>query len=325
MKKSIVFLLVFGFFGFAQTEDHITAELGQAIYLAQTSGGMLNGRFTSKYANGKVKADGTFKDNMKTGLWKLYDSTGTMRMVRSYANSYRYDYVEVMDAKGKKISNPNKKWYPLTREQSGMYPYPKLEAKDEGAVRRLWRNIRRNETNEIFFKDNTLFEILRNKIDSSDVLAYEKSSDEFLAPVNTAFVNHLYETIGTNIVEYRIKEDWVYNVAYQLSETRIIALCPVAKHKKTGVETPLFWVYYPQLAPFLAKSKAEIKNNQYVKNLEDVFHFRRFSSRIAQVQLSASAGGPARVQRVIYKEDADKIELSLFEMEFEQWMKQKGN
>lgn len=68
-----------------------------------------NCRWKEYHSNGKIKAVGRYKDNMKHGTWASYDSTGNIIYKELYKKNkmmYRYTYVagkkaERIDWKGR--------------------------------------------------------------------------------------------------------------------------------------------------------------------------------------------------------------------------------
>lgn len=49
-------------------------------------GGNYNGRWKDYYPDGKVKADGQYANNRRTGVWKFYNSSGRIEQTGSYNN-----------------------------------------------------------------------------------------------------------------------------------------------------------------------------------------------------------------------------------------------
>jgi hypothetical protein len=122
------------------------------------------------------------------------------------------------------------------------------------------------------------------------------------------------------IAGYKIKEDWFYNSSWQLSETRIIGICPVIKDKN-GEMIDLFWIYYPELRPIIVTEKVETNVNSLIKNLDDVFYFRDFSSTIYKESNVYDRKIADYKTRNGIKEEADKIEMSILDLEHDIWIK----
>ncbi|HWA33061.1 MAG TPA: DUF3352 domain-containing protein, partial [Cyclobacteriaceae bacterium] len=54
------------------------------MYTVELKNGFKNGDFTQFHKNGEVKLKGAFKNDMREGVWKLYDETGKLIMKRRY-------------------------------------------------------------------------------------------------------------------------------------------------------------------------------------------------------------------------------------------------
>lgn len=88
-----------------------------------------------------------------------------------------------------------------------------------------------------------------------------------------------------DIEKYWIKEDVVFDKESSRLHTRIIGIAPLKTIRNTDGSfrdvTPLFWVYYPDLRPMLAKYEAyNGKNFGARMSWEEVFESRMFASRI---------------------------------------------
>ena len=95
-----------------------------------------------------------------------------------------------------------------------------------------------------------------------------------------------------DIVKIRIKEEWVFDREASRMFVRIIGIAPCktqfAQDKKTerGV-TPLFWIYYPDLRPTLARYEVYNPKNMGMSRMtwEELFEARMFSSYIIKSTL----------------------------------------
>jgi gliding motility associated protien GldN len=89
------------------------------------------------------------------------------------------------------------------------------------------------------------------------------------------------------VERYEIKEEWVFDKESSRMYVRILGIAP----EKTILNAdgsfravlPIFWVYYPDLRPFLAKYEAyNGKNFGARMSWEELFESRMFSSRIVK-------------------------------------------
>jgi gliding motility associated protien GldN len=87
------------------------------------------------------------------------------------------------------------------------------------------------------------------------------------------------------VERYQIKEEWVFDKESSRLHVRILGIAP----EKTILNpdgsfravTPIFWVYYPDLRPMLAKYEAYNGKNYGARmSWEELFESRMFSSRI---------------------------------------------
>jgi len=157
--------------------------------------------------------------------------------------------------------------------------------------------------------------ILLNAIKSGEITAFDPVDDRFTTPytlkqitgdlVGKPYVipvpNWELDPDGTkgitkdsvvskefapnDIEKYWIKEDVVFDKESSRLHTRILGIAPLKTIRNTDGSfrdvTPLFWVYYPDLRPMLAKYEAyNGKNFGARMSWEEVFESRMFASRI---------------------------------------------
>ncbi len=89
----------------------------------------------------------------------------------------------------------------------------------------------------------------------------------------------------STVQKYWIKEDWVFDKESARMHVRILGIAPLKTIRNEDGSyrdvTPLFWVYYPDLRPMLAKYEAyNGKNYGARSSWEEIFESRMFTSRI---------------------------------------------
>jgi gliding motility associated protien GldN len=89
------------------------------------------------------------------------------------------------------------------------------------------------------------------------------------------------------VERYEIKEEWVFDKESSRMYVRILGIAPEKTiYNADGsfrAVTPIFWVYYPDLRPYLAKYEAyNGKNFGARMSWEELFESRMFSSRIVK-------------------------------------------
>jgi gliding motility associated protien GldN len=87
------------------------------------------------------------------------------------------------------------------------------------------------------------------------------------------------------ILKYYAKEVWYFDKHNSVFNVRLIALCPIWYRQDYDMglqKTPLFWIRYDELRPYLAKQEALIsdRNNGARESMDDLFIKRRFGSYI---------------------------------------------
>ncbi len=168
--------------------------------------------------------------------------------------------------------------------------------------------------------DQRFIAILVDAIRKGGVTAFNADDDRFTTPLDSlAFANvfggggncdtvpvfDLLDPTKTNmyvrtcdklspddIVKFRVKEDWVFDREASRMFVRIIGIAPcktifgIDKKTERGV-TPLFWIYYPDLRPTLAKYEVYNSKNMGMSRMtwEELFEARMFSSYIVKSSL----------------------------------------
>ncbi len=91
---------------------------------------------------------------------------------------------------------------------------------------------------------------------------------------------------SADIKSYMVKELWFFDKQRSVLDVRIIGICPIREYfrqsdpdRLSPLYKKLFWVYYPEVRPLLAKS-AVYNPNTDVSSLtyDDIFQKRYFSS-----------------------------------------------
>ena len=87
------------------------------------------------------------------------------------------------------------------------------------------------------------------------------------------------------VLKYYAKEVWYFDKHNSVFNVRLIALCPIWYRQDYDMglqKSPLFWIRYDELRPYLAKQEALIsdRNNGARESMDDLFIKRRFGSYI---------------------------------------------
>jgi gliding motility associated protien GldN len=236
--------------------------------------------------------------------------------------------------------------------------YPWIRQADYIWEKRLWRVIdMREKMNQPMYYPETphnnwrsFMTIMMDAIKEGSLTAYDANSptDEFISPMSfKELMAHVekavsmqlqrsyppydfYDTVivkklnTTDIKKIRIKEDWFFDKQRSMLEVRIIGICPVIDvfnddGTYRGMK-PLFWIYFPEARPIMAKSEVFNRFNGAARlTYDDFFWKRMFSSYIYKVdnqydrKISEYATG---IDAIL---ESERIKEELFSFEQQLW------
>jgi gliding motility associated protien GldN len=238
--------------------------------------------------------------------------------------------------------------------------YEHLRWDDALYAEKVWRELDlREKMNKPFVYDaqddngsQMFVSMLLKAVNSGEVTAFE--DDRFTTPKTLADIAQLTEgSVDTSevrdvndpnkIKEYvvtrstfdpksvskiRIKEEWVFDREASRMFVRILGISPVKIiYNSNGTErgaTPLFWVYYPDLRPTLAKYEVYNPKNMGASRMtwEELFESRMFSSYITKSTLDNP--GNKNIRQMIKDPilallEGDNIKDRIFNYEQDLW------
>lgn len=202
-------------------------------------------------------------------------------------------------------------------------PYEHLREDDAWYRERVWREIDIREKMNLPFRyraedDNgnqRFISILLKAIKKGDVTAFDATIDDrFSTPMSVEDVGKkisggcdtiqvpnwakgggsLKDTLvckefnPDEIVKFRVKEEWVFDKESSRMFIKILGIAPIKTiiDDNTGTvlgETPMFWVYYPDLRPVLALYEVYNGKNYGARmSWEELFESRYFASYIVK-------------------------------------------
>ena len=158
----------------------------------------------------------------------------------------------------------------------------------------------------------SLFDVLKCALLTGDLKAFSNPAfdDEFTSPMTMNEVQNLLvvwdsthqsedvnnpnnyittplkiEITASNIRQYWIKEDWFFDKQRSVMEARIIGICPLAEKLSESGDVigvrPLFWIYFPDARPYLAKAPVFNRHNDAERmSYDELFVKRMFSSYV---------------------------------------------
>ncbi len=230
-------------------------------------------------------------------------------------------------------------------------PYAPLRKADVMWEKRIWRVIdMKQKINQPFYYPidphnhwRNLITIIMDALKEGSITAYDiTNTDEFLVPLTyQEVINRQVDTIPgvfkrpyppydeydslifssfdpTKVERFRIKEDWHFDKQRSQLMVRIIGICPVMMKELNGIEypAPMFWIYFPEARPILAKSLVYNRHNDAMKlTYDDIFWKRMFGSLIYKEsnvydrRITEYASG----LEALYESERIKNELMLFE------------
>lgn len=226
---------------------------------------------------------------------------------------------------------------------------------------RVWREIDIREKMNLPFRysaneDNgnqRFIAILVKAVKDSLLTAFDPIDDRFTTPLTVAkamqqfgggidtvpsydlngnlvkYVITPREVDPDSITKFRIKEEWVFDKESSRMFVRILGIAPLKKlQTSTGLtigdeEVPMFWIYYPDTRPLLAKYEAfNGKNFGGRMTWEELFENRFFSSYIVK----SSLDNPYDLRLKAYIKDpvlrlleGDNIKEKIFNYEQDLW------
>lgn len=131
-----------------------------------------------------------------------------------------------------------------------------------------------------------------------------------------------------SVVKLRIKEEWVFDREASRLFCRILGIAPLkTEYLPNGQErgsSVMFWVYYPDLRPMLAKAEVYNPKNMGQSRLtwEELFESRMFSSYIVKSTIDNSANKNIRVyikDPILALLEGDNIKEKIFNYEQDLW------
>ncbi len=199
-------------------------------------------------------------------------------------------------------------------------PYTYIREADVMWSKRIWRTIdlREKLNHPIYYPETphdgleSLFDLIKCGLLNGCVNAFDNPvfDDEFKVKMTVPQVKDLLiqtdtvdqedpnnpgtfirvaqttETSSPDIMGYWVKEDWFFDKQRSVMDVRILGICPLATKKDPSSGEvlgfkPLFWIYFPQLRPLLAKQGVYLGKNYTARiSYDDLFQKRYFSSYI---------------------------------------------
>jgi len=239
-------------------------------------------------------------------------------------------------------------------------PLPVVRESDVVWSRTVWRIIDlREKANQHFYYPtrkiqdrSNLFNVLLKGIEDKRITAFDASvsDNEFKDPIiynqvklqfgdsvkrikvtdiNTGDARDSVVTsdIPTQEVkQIEIKEVWYFDKQTSTLQVRILGLCPIRVYKKdpkdsTFVRKRLFWVYYPEIRPLLAKNESlNGFNGARSLSFDDLFLTRKFDGYIVKEENTYNNRSIEQYATGEYAaKESERIKNSIFNYEQDLW------
>lgn len=241
--------------------------------------------------------------------------------------------------------------------------YDNIRIDDQVYKQVVWRDInvfeRLNSTFRYAAEENdgnqNFFFILLQHIRDGDVTAFDAVNDRFTTPLKLSdisksmtggeqtiqvpdYVNDpdgtkglfrdttIYEEFNVNaIVGYRIKEEIIFDRETSRLHFRTLGLAPLKEREIAGqkVMIPMFWVYYPDTRPYLAKHEAYNPRNMAMRmSWEEIFESRYYASNIYKSTISNPHDMPLSYfvkDPLLRLYEGESLKEQIFNWEQDQW------
>lgn len=237
--------------------------------------------------------------------------------------------------------------------------YTNVREADVMWSKRVWRviNLKEKFNLPLYYptapiKDRkSLFDVLKEgALTDSTITCFSPVDDEFQVPLSKSEVEAILiswdsthqtenplnpgemmlspikkEITSEDITKYWIKEDWFFDKQRSVMDVRIIGILVVtAKKTETGEDAggdkPLFWVYFPEIRPVLAKNDVYMRHNDAERrSFDDIFWKRMFSSYIVKESNVYDRYIAEYTSGVNALLESEKIKEDIFEFEHDYW------
>ncbi|MFN8311047.1 MAG: gliding motility protein GldN [Chitinophagales bacterium] len=239
----------------------------------------------------------------------------------------------------------------VTKEKE-IVPYDFLREADVFWQKRIWRTIDTREKQNLPFRypQQPLIEIIHTAAKNGELTVYDNSvidGDQFkqvlpvddvkkigmkvdtVTQINPVTLEEETKVISNELTwdkisKYRLKEDWIFDEETSTMMVRIIGLAPVMEDfDATGTyrgDMVMYWCYYPDLRPILAKFEVFNPRNDAVRlSWEDLFEARMFESFIYKESNVYDRSIQEYATGADQLLESDRIKQQMFEFEHDLW------
>lgn len=171
---------------------------------------------------------------------------------------------------------------------------------------------------ESFYSPLTLSMVRKKLVQSEEITEIEY--DSIGREVPKTIIAFDSTSLFTKVIKMRMIEDWYLNSGRSDMEVRITAIAFYEYVEDKDAYKELFWVYFPNAKPFLAKYRLfNPRNNNDYSSFDDVFARREFSGYVVKETnvydryvFDYCKGTDALLE-------SDRIKYDIFKMEHDLW------
>jgi hypothetical protein len=319
LKHLILIIFIAPFVIFAQK---IEGFINDKLISFEVKDNQLNGSYTAyqKTLDNKGETSkwpvlpfvtGNFSNGQRIGIWTLYDEKGNVKFERNYSSPFEFEQTTPELPDNNAIQLLAKQVYYPIKDSNQFYNYFPLQEREVSIISRVWRELPAEKNTELV--NQNIFNDILIKLANGEITAY--NHEQFTDTVSRITFKDLTDL---ELISFRIKEDFFIDITRQMSETRIIGLCPVVKKSEDAEPEELCWLYYPSIRSFLSEYKVDI-NDPKIENLEDLVFYRNINGSIYKDnRLDAMHEELTKIHPAFN-------DCYLFELEHEYWKKITGN
>ncbi len=174
----------------------------------------------------------------------------------------------------------------------------------------------------------TIKEIAENLVGKASIISipdWDKDPDGSKGIMKDSLVQPMYNP--EDVEKYWIKEEVVFDKESSRLHVRILGIAPLKTIKNQDGTfrdvTPLFWVYYPDMRPLLARYEAyNGKNFGARMSWEELFESRMFASRIIKSTIDNPSDAPIAAyikDPILRLLEGENVKEKIFNYEQDLW------
>lgn len=238
--------------------------------------------------------------------------------------------------------------------------YPYLREADVMWSKRIWQviDLKQKINHTLYFpideleNRKSLFDVIRiGLIDQGSITAYgtgpTQEDDEFRYPLGQAELDSMLNPVvirtrqnldtgepeevksvealrSSDVVQYKLKEDWIFDKQRSERYVRIIGIAPIVnKYSESGEvkgQKELFWLYYPECRYIFNNYDVfNTHNGAQQMTFDQLFQMRMFQGMVVKEDNVYNRGVTPTWQGVDALMESDRVKNDLFTLEHDLW------